>query len=82
MEQETAKLKRLKRAAVNMRQDHLLWIIRFVLYRIAVTKDNHWLKRDAQRRMAQVLIDMHEQTPPATSPQVVSSVLGPVHQVT
>lgn len=76
MEQENAKLNRMKRAAVNMRQDHVLWIIRFVLYRIAVTKHEHWLKRDAHRRMAQPSIVLHGQTPPATCPEVVHDVLG------
>lgn len=76
MEQENAKLRRMKKAAVHMRQDHLLWIIRFVLYRIAVTKDDHWLKRDARRRMSQARVSMTEQTPPATSPDVVATVLG------
>lgn len=75
MEQENARLQRLKQAAVHMRQDHLLWIIRFVLYRIAGTKNHHWLKRDAQKRMAQANVVLDEQTPPATSPDVVNNVL-------
>jgi hypothetical protein len=78
MEQENVKLNKMKRAAVNMRQDHLLWIIRFVLYRIAVTKDDHWLKRDSHRRMARSNIVLTGQTPPATSPDAVADILGHV----
>jgi hypothetical protein len=77
MEQENAKLNRLKKAVVNMRQDHLLWVIRFMLYRTAVTKNHHWLKRDAGRRLARAGGEaLTEQTPPATSPQIVAQVLA------
>jgi hypothetical protein len=85
-EQENAVLDNFKSAAVHMKQTHLLWLVRFVLYRRGrKKKDGAYLHRDATKRQRAAAaaaaaspdgLDTPVVSAPASEPHEVAEVLG------
>lgn len=77
-EQENAALKKLKSSAVHMRQTHLLWLTRFMLYRQWRKKHASYFHRNARARANCVRVQDPVIGPVPSEPVEVAEVLGNV----
>lgn len=77
-EQENSHLKKLKSTAIHMKQTHLLWLIRFMLYRQWRKKSQPYLQRNALKRNAEFArAEDHDivVAAPASEPHIVADAL-------